>query len=122
MKHENSGKVQKNPIHCNTKNLKLLQNSQILYIITTCVCVRLCVRRRFRVLIDAVELARTVGFGKPDSARTVGFGKRVPGFGKTGGQTGQGRAGGRAGSVCPSVMQGRAGGRAVREGQGPNKE
>jgi hypothetical protein len=79
------------------------------------VCVRLCVRRRFRVLIDAMEPARTVGFGKPDSARTVGFGK-------TGGQTGQGEAGGRAGSVCPSVLQGRAGGRAVREGQGPNKE
>jgi hypothetical protein len=52
----------------------------------------------------------------------MGFGKRVLGFGKTGGQTGQGGAGGRAGSVCPSVLQGRAGGRAVREGQGPNKE
>jgi hypothetical protein len=68
------------------------------------------------------EPARTVGFEKPDSAWTVGFGKRVPGFGKTGGQTGQGGAGGRAGSVCSSVLQGRAGGRAVREGQGPNKE
>ncbi len=63
------------------------------------VSVRLSVRRRFRVLIDVVE-----------PARTVGFGKRVPGFGKTGGQTGQGGAGGRAG------------GRVVREGQGPNKE
>ncbi len=70
------------------------------------VSVRLSVRRRFRVLIDVVELARTVGFGKLDSARTVGFGKRVPGFRKMGGQTGQGGAGGRA----------------VREGQGPNKE
>jgi len=52
----------------------------------------------------------------------MGFEKQVPGFGKTGGQTGQGGAGGRAGFVCPSVLQGRAGGRAVREGQGPNKE
>jgi len=69
-----------------------------------------------------VELARTIGFEKPDSARTVGFGKRVPRFGKTGGQTGQGGAGDRAGSVCPSVLQGRAGGRAMREGQGPNKQ
>ncbi len=59
------------------------------------VSVRLSVRRRFRILIDVVELARTVGFGK-----------RVSGFGKTGGQIGQGGAGGRA----------------VREGQGPNKE
>jgi len=31
------------------------------------VSVRLSVRRRFRVLIDVVEPARTVGFGKPDS-------------------------------------------------------
>jgi hypothetical protein len=38
--------------------------------------------------------------------RKTGFGKRVPGFGKTGGHTGQGGAGGRAG----------------RAGQGPNKE
>ncbi len=96
------------------------------------------VRRRFRVLMDAAEPARTVGFGKRDSARTVGFGKRdskmgfgtgpdnqirktgfgkrVPGFGKTGGQTGQGGAGGRAGSVCPSVLQGRGQGRAGRAG------
>jgi hypothetical protein len=94
---------------------------EILYIITTvclsvCPSVRLSVRRRFRVLIDVVEPARTVGFGKPDSARTVGFGKRVPGFGKTGGQTGQGGAGGRAGSICPSVLQGRGQGCAGRAG------
>ncbi len=38
--------------------------------------VRLSVRRWFRVLIDVVEPARTVGFGKPDSARTVGFRKQ----------------------------------------------
>ncbi len=49
------------------------------------VSVRLSVRRRFRVLIDVVEPARTVGFGNPDSARTVGFGNpdsaRTVGFG-----------------------------------------
>jgi len=90
------------------------------------VSVRLSVRQRFRILIDVVEPARIVGFGKPDLARTVGFGPdsriRKTGFGKMGSQTGQGGAGGMAGSVCPSVLQGRAGGRAVREGQGPNKE
>ncbi len=45
----------------------------ILYIITTCVCVRACVRRQFRVLIDATEPARTVGFEKRDSAWTIEF-------------------------------------------------
>ncbi len=40
------------------------------------VSVRLSVRRRFCVLIDVVEPARTIGFKKPDSARTVGFEKR----------------------------------------------
>ncbi len=70
----------------------------VLYIITTCVCVRLCVRRRFRVLIDAVEPARTVGFGK------------------TGGQTGRGRGQGRVRlSVC-LAGQGRGQGRAGRAG------
>ncbi len=68
------------------------------------VSVRLSVRRRLRVLIDVVE-----------PARTVGFGKRVPGFGKTGGQTGPGGAGGRAGSVC-LAGQGRGQGRAGRAG------
>jgi hypothetical protein len=72
------------------------------------VSVRLSVRRRFRVLIDVVEPARTVGFGKPDSARTVGFGKRDsengirktgPGIRKNGrpGRAGRGRGQGRAG-------------------------
>jgi hypothetical protein len=97
-------------------------------------CVRLCVRRRFRVLIDAMKPARTAGFWDRKPARTVGFQKREPvrtengrpdragrgrgaggragsgrgqgpgrvgqgfektGFGRTGGQTGQGRAGGQ---------------------------
>ncbi len=52
---------------------------------------------------------RKIGFGLDSQIRKTGFGKRVPGFGKTGGQTGQGGAGGRAGFVCPSVLQGRAG-------------
>ncbi len=73
------------------------------------VFVRLSVRRRFCVLIDVMEPAWTVGFEKSDLAQTVGFGKRVSGFGKTSGQTGQGGAGGRAGSVCPSILQSRAG-------------
>ncbi len=78
------------------------------------VSVRLSVRRRFCVLIDVMEPAWTVGFEKSDSARTVGFGKRDSENGsrdseKTSGQTGQGEAGGRAGSVCPSVLQSRAG-------------
>jgi hypothetical protein len=100
-------------------------------------CVRLCVRRRFRILIHAAEPARTVGFRDREPARTVGFQKREPvqtengqpdragqgagvragsgrgfektGFGRTGSQTGQGRAGagGRAG---------RAGGQGAGQG------
>ncbi len=50
--------------------------TKILYIKAKMVSVRLSVRRRFRVLMDAAEPARTVGFGKPDSARTVGFRER----------------------------------------------
>jgi len=65
-----------------------------------------------------VEPARTVGFGKPDSARTVGFGKRDSENGSRGSE----KRAARQGRVGPSVLQGRAGGRAVREGQGPNKE
>jgi hypothetical protein len=56
------------------------------------------------VSVRPTTVPRFNGPGEP--ARTVGFGKRVPGFGKTGGQT----------------VQGGAGGRAVREGQEPNKE
>jgi hypothetical protein len=57
--------------------IKTCEILYISYIITTvCLFVRLSVRRRFHVLIDAVEPARTVGFEKPDSARTVRFGKR----------------------------------------------
>jgi hypothetical protein len=37
------------------------------------VCIYLCVRRRFRVLINAAKLARTVGFRDREPARTVGF-------------------------------------------------
>jgi hypothetical protein len=49
---------------------------------------------------------RKTEFGPDSRIRKTRFGKRVPGFEKTGNQTGQGGAGGRA----------------VREGQGPNKE
>ncbi len=80
----------------------------ILYIITTCVCVCLCVRRWFRVLIDAVEPARTVGFRDREPARTIGFQNQEPvrtengrpdraGRGRGPGRFGQG-AGVRAGS------------------------
>jgi hypothetical protein len=66
------------------------------------VSVRLSVRRRFRVLIDVVEPARTVGFGKPDLARTVGFGKRDSenrsrDSEKRAARAGRGRGQGRAG-------------------------
>jgi hypothetical protein len=59
------------------------------------------------------------GIGPDSRIRKTG-----PGIRKNGrpDRAGQGGAGGRAGFVCPSVLQGRAGGRAVREGQGPNKE
>ncbi len=56
----------------------------ILYIKAKMVSVRLSVRRRFRVLIDVVEPARTVGFGPDSRIRKTGFEKRDPGFEKTG--------------------------------------
>ncbi len=74
------------------------------------VSVRPSVRRRFRVLIDVVEPARTVGFGKRDSENgSQDSEKRAPRQGRAGqgrvrlsvclaGQSrGQGRAG-RAGA------------------------
>ncbi len=69
------------------------------------------------VLIDAVEPARTIGFGKSDSAWTVGFGKwdsekRAARPGRAGQGAGQGpsvRLSCRAG-------QGRGQGRAGRAG------
>ncbi len=78
------------------------------------VFVRLSVRRRFRVLIDVVEPARTVGFEKRDSENgSRDSEKRAARQGRSGQGAGQG----------PSVrLSCRAGGRAVREGQGPNKE
>ncbi len=88
----------------------------ILYIKAKMVSVRLSFRRRFRVLIDVVEPARTVGFEKPDSARIVGFGKRDSENGSRDSEkraARQGRAGGR---VRLSVLQGRGQGRAGRAG------
>ncbi len=91
----------------------------LIYNYNMCVCLS--------VHLTTVPRFNWCGGTGPDSRiRKTGFGPdsriRKTGFGKMGGQTGQGGAGGRAGSVCPSVLQGRAGGRAVREGQGPNKE
>jgi hypothetical protein len=103
---------------------------QISYIITiVCLSVCACVRptRQFRVLMHRrnwpgrSDSENRIRPGQSDS-ENGNLGPRVPGFGKMGGQTGQGGARGRAGSIYPSVLQGRAGGRAVREGQGPNKE
>ncbi len=84
----------------------------ILYIKAKMVSVRLSVRQRFRVLIDVVEPARTVGFEKPDSARTVGFGKRDSE--KRAARQGRGQVRVRL-SVC-LAGQGRGQGRAGRAG------
>jgi hypothetical protein len=74
------------------------------------------------------ELARTVGFcqtgrGRGQGRGTHGPGPEKTGFWRTGGQTGQGGAGVRAGLGRGQVSgQVGAGGRARRAGQGPNKE
>jgi len=71
------------------------------------VSVRLFVRRRFRVLIDVVEPARTVGFGKRDLENgSRDSEKRAARQGRAGQGAGQG----------PSVRL------SCRAGQGPNKE
>jgi hypothetical protein len=96
---------------------------------STCVCVCLCVRRWFHVLIDATKPARTVEFWDWELARTIGFQKREPVRTENGrpDRAGRGKgAGGRAGSGRgQGAGPGRAGGsrkrgsgeRAARQGR-----
>jgi hypothetical protein len=99
-----------------------------------CACVCLCVRRRFHVLIDATESARTIGFRDREPARTVGFQKREPvrtenrWLDRVGRGRGQGSEQGRAGDsrkrgsgerAARQGRAGRAGGQGARHcGQG----